>query len=52
MKRITLSLPDGIHELITHDLKLFGKKDSEIIRNVLIAYLSEKGYLKKGGKNE
>ena len=52
MKRITLTLPDGIYERIVKNLKMFGEKDSEIIRNILIAHLAEKGLLKKGGKNE
>jgi len=52
MKRITLTLPNGIHEIITKNFKFFGDKDSEIIRNILIAYIAEKGLLRGGCKNE
>lgn len=49
MKRILVSVPEGIFKIIRNDLKgKFGESDSEIVRNILIAYLSEKGYLSKG----
>lgn len=48
MKKILVSLPDGIYELINNELKgKIGKYDSEIIRSIVISYLSEKGYLDK-----
>lgn len=52
MKRITLTLPEGIYDLVIKNFKVFGEKDSEIIRNILISYIAEQGLLKKGGKNE
>lgn len=49
MKRILVSLPEGIWKIISNDLKgKIGESDSEIVRNIVIAYLSEKGYLTKG----
>lgn len=51
MKRILVSLPQGIWEIINSDLKgKIGESDSEIVRNIVIAYLSEKGYLVKGDR--
>lgn len=48
MKRVLVSLPSGIWEIINNDLKgKLGKSDSEIVRSVVIAYLSEKGYFNK-----
>lgn len=48
MKRVLVSLPDGIWKIIEAELKdKLGGKDSEIIRNIVIAYMSENGYLKK-----
>ena len=48
MKRVLVSLPSGIWEIIDNDLKgRIGESDSEVVRNVVIAYLSEKGYLDK-----
>jgi len=48
MKRVLVSLPDGIWKIIESELKdKIGDKDSEIIRNIVIAYMSEKGYLKE-----
>jgi metal-responsive CopG/Arc/MetJ family transcriptional regulator len=57
MKRVLVSLPSGVWRIINSELKgTFGEKDSEVVRNVMIAYLSEKGYLSKGvnkhGKEE
>jgi len=37
---------------ILQGLKGFGSKDAEIIRNIIIAYLSEKSYLKKASEKE
>jgi len=52
LKRILLNLPNGVWEIIERELKgKMGTKDSEVIRNIVIAYLSEKGYFEKvGGK--
>ena len=48
MKRILVSLPRGIWKIINGELKgKIGESDSEVARNVIIAYLSEKGYLNK-----
>lgn len=45
MKRAFVSLPSGVWDIIHHDLKgRLGEGDSEIIRNIVIAYLSDKGY--------
>ncbi len=47
MKRALVSLPDELFELMRTKLKgKFGQNDSEIIRGIVIAYLSEQGYLK------
>ena len=46
MKRALVSLPDELFEIMkTKLMGKFGESDSEIIRNIVIAYLSEKGYL-------
>lgn len=54
MKRTLVSLPDELFEIMkTKLMGKFGESDSEIIRNIVIAYLSEKGYLSnKEDKNE
>lgn len=45
MKRVLVSLPQGIWEIIEKNFKgKLGEKESEILRNIVIAYLSEKGY--------
>ncbi len=47
MKRILVSIPDGAWRIIQKKLKgKLGDKESELIRNIVLAYLSEKGYLK------
>jgi len=52
MKRITINLPEDLWEIIESNLKgKLGNRDGEIIKNIVIAWLSEKSYLKKtGGK--
>ena len=46
-----VSLPEGIWNIIDNDLDgLIGDGDSEIIKNLVISYLTEKGYLLKGKK--
>jgi metal-responsive CopG/Arc/MetJ family transcriptional regulator len=46
MKRTLVSLPDELFDIMRTKLKgKFGESDSEVIRGVVIAYLSEKGYL-------
>jgi len=48
MVRILVSIPDGTWKIIEKNLKgKIGDKDSEVIRNIVMAYLSEKGYLKE-----
>lgn len=48
MKRILVSLPDKVHEIIQKELKgKMGESSSEIVRAIVVAYLSEKGYLEK-----
>jgi metal-responsive CopG/Arc/MetJ family transcriptional regulator len=47
-RRVLVSLPEGIWNIIDNDLKgLIGDEDSEVIRNMIISYLIEKGYLLK-----
>lgn len=47
MKKVFVSLPDGIYDQI-HGLKgKLGESDSEVIRTMVISFLSEKGYLIK-----
>ncbi|MFH1591959.1 MAG: CopG family transcriptional regulator [Candidatus Woesearchaeota archaeon] len=51
MKRILVSIPDGTWKIIEKDLiGKIGEKESEVIRNIVMAYLSEKGYLKSQSK--
>jgi metal-responsive CopG/Arc/MetJ family transcriptional regulator len=48
MRRVLVSLPSGVWRIINAELKgTIGESDSEVVRNVMIAYLSEKGYLNK-----
>ena len=45
VKRIMVTLDDDQYQILTA-LKGFGMKDAEKIRNILVAYLSEKNYLR------
>lgn len=51
MRRALVSLPEGVWRIIDNELRgQIGDGDSEVIRNLVIAYLTEKGYLLKGKK--
>lgn len=47
MRRALVSLPDGAWEIIDALRPQLGNADSEIVRNIVLAYLIEKGYLLK-----
>lgn len=48
MKKTLVSIPEGAWKVIKDELKgKMGEKDSEIIRNIVMAYLSDQGYMKK-----
>lgn len=46
MKRIMVTLDDEQYEIL-RSMKGFGTKDAEKLRNIFIAYISEKSYLKE-----
>jgi len=48
MKKVLVSLPEEIFKLVRNLKGRFGESDSEIVRTILISFLSEKGYLSKG----
>ncbi|MBS7616515.1 CopG family transcriptional regulator [Candidatus Bathyarchaeota archaeon] len=45
VKRIMVTLDDEQYEILKK-IKGFGTKDAEKIRNIIIAYLAEKSYIK------
>jgi metal-responsive CopG/Arc/MetJ family transcriptional regulator len=53
MKKILVSLPDGVVK--TLDTELIGKVGqtrSDTLRTIILNWMSEQGYLAKGGKCE
>lgn len=44
VKRVSISL-DAEQVKLLENIKAFGTKDAEKVKNILMAYLSEKGYL-------
>jgi hypothetical protein len=47
-RRALVSLPEGVWKVIDTELKgKVGSGDSEVIRNVVLSYLTERGYLLK-----
>ena len=47
-RRALVSLPDGVWTVIDEQVKdALGHGDSEVIRNIVMAYLLERGYLLK-----
>ena len=47
MRKVLVSLPEGIFKLVRELKGKIGESDSEVVRNIVVAYLSEKGYLSK-----
>jgi metal-responsive CopG/Arc/MetJ family transcriptional regulator len=53
MKKILVSLPDGVVNTIDKELiGKVGQTRSDTLRTIIVSWLSEKGYLAKGGKHE
>src|SRR3972149_3006851 len=51
MRRALVSLPEGVWKIIDEELKgVIGDGDSEVIRNIVIAHLTERGQLLKPKK--
>jgi DNA-binding MarR family transcriptional regulator len=47
-RRALVTLPEGVWEVIDKQLKgKIGNGDSEVIRNIVLSYLIERGYLLK-----
>lgn len=53
LRRAFVSLPDGIWKILDKDFKgKMGEGDSDVIRNMIVAYLSDRGYfITNKGKN-
>ena len=51
MKKILVSLPEGVSDLVDElkERRGIGESKSEVIRNIVIAYLSDQGYFSKLG---
>lgn len=46
MKKVLVSLPDGIYDVV-HGLKgKLGDSDSEVIRHMVVVYLVEQGHMR------
>jgi hypothetical protein len=49
VKRIMLTLDEEQYKIL-QKIKGMGLKDAEKVRNILVAYLSEKSYIKKASE--
>lgn len=50
MRKALVALPDQVWDIIDRDLEgKMGTGYSDTIRNILLAWMAEKGYLDKGG---
>jgi len=53
MKKILVSLPDGVVETLDNELiGRVGQTRSDTLRTIIMNWLSAQGYLAKGGKRE
>ena len=46
-KKVQVTFPDGLWRLIEKLKGTLGDSDSEVVRNIVLAYLSEKSYVKE-----
>jgi metal-responsive CopG/Arc/MetJ family transcriptional regulator len=44
MRKILVSFPEGVFETVRSLKGELGESDSELVRNIVIAYLSEQGF--------
>jgi hypothetical protein len=49
MKKILVSLPEGVFGLVQGLKGEIGDSNSEVVRNIVVAYLSEQGYFSTMG---
>lgn len=49
MKTVLVSLPEGIYSLVQGLKGEIGDSNSEVVRNIVVAYLSEQGYFSTMG---
>lgn len=47
MKTILVSFPEGVYEMVLSLKGELGESNSEVVRNIVIAYLSEQGFFSK-----
>ncbi len=47
MRKILVSFPEGVFDTIRGLKGELGESDSEVVRNIVVAYLSEQGYFSK-----
>jgi len=53
MKKILVSLPDGVVQILDKEvIGKLGEGYSDTLRTIIMNWLSEQGYLAKGGKRE
>jgi hypothetical protein len=53
MRKILVSLPDGVVEILDKEvIGKLGEGYSDTLRTIIMNWLSEQGYLAKGGKVE
>ncbi len=52
MKRVMVNFTDEQWKIIEKLRGVMGNSDSELVRNIVIAWLSEKGYLKAQTQEE
>ena len=52
LKRVMVNFTDRQWELLEKLRGILGNSDSEIVRNIVLMFLSEKGYLKAEGESE
>lgn len=47
MRTILVSLPEGVYEIVRGLKGELGESNSEVVRNIVIAYLSQQGFFNK-----
>jgi len=51
-QRIPVGFPPFVREIIKHQVGILGNSESEVVKNIVLIYLTEKGLLRRyEGKN-
>ena len=52
IQRFPVGFPPVIRDIIKEQVGVLGNSEAEVVKNIVLIYMTEKGLLKAGGKNK